>query len=211
MPKDKQPAPSGEGKLDKYYGLKRQAVEDLVTADPSNSPPVSPAERRKYRTGGKGIHLADGLKIFLIKGWFAGVVCYFFIWGLSAMVPDQWDLMLITAIALGLVTDLLQNPILRYYAKTPGANNRWMMFPKKGFVSMPLNLLYSAWLVFCTAAAYAALNNLLVQSTGHADAGLGIGPVLFGALTAGWDLLFLTFKKIVADARAKVEGGGHRV
>ena len=34
-----------------YYQLKTQAIEDLVTANESNSPEVSPEELRKYQSG----------------------------------------------------------------------------------------------------------------------------------------------------------------
>ena len=56
-----------------YYKLKKQAVEDLVTASPENSPPVSKAELRKYHAA-PGIKISDTVKAILIKFWFAGVI-----------------------------------------------------------------------------------------------------------------------------------------
>ena len=65
-----------------YYKLKTKAVKDLVEADESNSPEVSEEELNKYRSGPK-LNVADWVKLLLLKWWFAGAVCFFFIWGLS--------------------------------------------------------------------------------------------------------------------------------
>ena len=198
-----------------YYKLNVRAVEDLVTADESNSPPVSAKELRKYR-GKRDIHLADWLKAVLIKSWFAGVVCYFILWGLGAFLPSQLDQLTVTAVALGLVTDLLQNPLLRFSASPAGANDRWMFWPRKGFISLPVHILYAALLVFCVVKTYESIN-LGLTALGAADTLLGVGPILFGLFTAGWDLLFIALKKmllrIVQDARRQVgpppKGGSH--
>ena len=57
-----------------YYRLKTKAVDDLVGANVSNSPPVSEKELRKYRKT-RWLHLSAGVKAFLIKWWFVGAVC----------------------------------------------------------------------------------------------------------------------------------------
>ena len=111
-----------------YYRLNVKAVEDLVGANAENSPKVSEEELRRYRSGPK-TRLADWVKAVLIKVWFAGAVCFFFLWGLGTYVSDQLDQILILGVALGLVTDLLTNNLYRFYAKPAGANDRWMMFP----------------------------------------------------------------------------------
>ena len=111
-----------------YYRLKTEAVEDLVTANEENSPPVSAAELRKYRSGPQ-IKLADWVKVLLLKFWTGGMICYFFIWGLSTFTLNQWDHLLVLGIALGTVTHLITNNILRFIAATPGLYDRWMMFP----------------------------------------------------------------------------------
>ena len=132
-------APEKERDAAEYYRLNTRAIDDLVTASPENSPKVSEEELRKYRSGPK-IRLKDWLKMLLIKWWFAGAVCFFFLWGLGLFVQNQENQLLILGIALGMITDLLVNPILRYYAKTPGSNDRWMMVPRKGAPGMVLNV-----------------------------------------------------------------------
>ena len=193
--------------MSEYYRLNTQAVEDLVTADESNSPPVSAAELRKYRSGPR-VTMADWAKALLIKCWFAGAVCFFFLWGLGIYVTDYWDQLLILGVALGIVTDLLTNNLFRFYAKTPGANDRWMMFPQKKFITLFLNVLYAFLVLACVVMTYQAVNALLVAITGARDTvPLGVGPILFGVFVTAWDQLFITMKrtliKIFRDARKR--------
>ena len=193
--------------MSEYYRLNTQAVEDLVTADESNSPPVSAAELRKYRSGPR-VTMADWAKALLIKCWFAGAVCFFFLWGLGIYVTDYWDQLLILGVALGIVTDLLTNNLFRFYAKTPGANDRWMMFPQKKFITLFLNVLYAFLVLVCVVMTYQAVNALLVAITGARDTvPLGVGPILFGVFVTAWDQLFITMKrtliKIFRDARKR--------
>ena len=168
-----------------------------MTADVSNSPKVSEAELRKYRSGPR-IHLKDWVKAVLIKWWFAGAVCFFFYWGLGMMVQNQENQLLSLGLALGFVTDLLVNNIFRYYEKTPGANSRWMMFGKKKFVSLPLNVLYGFLLLALVVMTYNTINSIVAASTGETDkVALGVEPLLFGLFTVGWDLLLLGAKRLI--------------
>ncbi len=191
-----------------YYRLNTKAVDELVSANKENSPPVSPAELRKYQSGPR-IKTAEWVKAVLLKAWFAGMVCFFFLWGLGTYVSDQLDMLFIVGLALGFVMDLLENPIFRYYAKTPGGNDRWMMFPQKRFVSLPLNVLYGFWLLFCVVTTYNAANAVILSFTKAQDTiPLGVEPILFGIFTMGWDMLFLAVKRtinhILADAKNSV-------
>ena len=191
-----------------YYRLKTQAVEDLVTANAENSPEVSREELRKYTSRGR-LRLADWVKLLLIKWWFAAAVCFFFLWGLGTMVPNQLDLMVITAVALGFVTDLLTNNALRFFAKEKGANDRWMMHPRKGFVSLPLNVLHGCVVMFLVYTAYNALNAAWITLNGLETEAvpLGVEPVGFGLLCLAADLALIGMKhlllRIVADAKRK--------
>ncbi len=194
-----------------YYRLNTKAVDDLVNATAENSPPVSREELKKYRAGGK-LTIADWLKAVLIKAWFGGVVCYFVVWGLGIYVHDQLDLLLIAGIALGFVTDLITNNIFRFIAKPSGANDRWMMFPRKKFITLPLNILYAYLLLFCVVLTYQLIFLAIISFTGARDTvPLGVGPILFGAFTTAWDLLFLAMKRlavrILADAKEKAGYG----
>lgn len=189
-----------------YYKLNIKAVDDLVNATEENSPPVSRQELLRYQSAAAGVKMAGWVKAVLIKAWMAGIVCFFFIWGIGMYVSDQLDLLAITAAALGFVTDILTNNIFRFIAKPENANDRWMMFPPKKFVSLPLNVLYAFVLMFCVVQTYNAVNIVIVALTGtEAAAPLGVGPIMFGLFTMGWDMLFIgmkrLFKRILADAK----------
>ena len=180
-----------------YYKLKTKAVNDLVTADESNSPEVSREELNRYKSGPK-LQIADWVKLLFIKGWFAGAVCFFFIWGLGGSVADQLDLILITGLALGAVTDLLTNPVLRFFEKTPGDHSGWMMFPRKGFITLPLNVIYGYVITILVFLIYSAINTIASNVTGNWDVvTLGVEPVLFGVFCLCVDLLLLQVKHLL--------------
>ena len=193
-----------------YYKLNLKAVDDLVTADESNSPKVSEAELRKYRSGPK-VTLSDTVKALLIKFWFAGATCFFFLWGLGNAVNHWLDQLVVLGLALGAVTDLLTNNLYRFIARTPGGNDRWMMFPRKAFYTLPLNIVYAYLLLFLVVTTYNAVNAAIL-GLGLAQGGtpLGVGPILFGVFTAAWDTLLIqikrTGKSVVADAKRGAKG-----
>ena len=192
-----------------YYKLNTKSVDDLVNATPENSPEVSKEELKKYRSK-SGIHLPGWLKAVLLKAWFAGAACFFIFWGLGLYVTNLLDMMLVFGIALGLVTDLLVNSILRFAAATPGENDGWMMFPRKGMGAFFLNILYAFALLFCVYSLYQIINTAIVGITGQADTvPVGVEPVLFGLFYTGFDLLFVGVKhlarRILADARASAK------
>ena len=188
-----------------YYKLNLRAVDDLVTADKSNSPPVSEAELRKYRSGPR-VRLSDWAKALLIKIWFNGATCFFFLWGLGTYLNHWLDQLIVLGLALGAVTDLLTNNVYRFYARTPGANDRFMMFPQKGFWTLPLNIIYAFLLLFCVVTTYNVINLALRRLGGGM---LGVGPILFGAFTTAWDTLLikirLTARQMLRDAMPRRE------
>ena len=188
-----------------YYKLKTQAVKDLVEADESNSPEVSEEELAKYRSGPK-FKVADWVKLLFIKFWFAGAVCFFFIWGLSGYMADYLDTLFVTAIAMGIVTDLLTNNALRFFAATPGANDRYIMVTKRGFISFFLNILYAFVVMFLVYLMYAVINFTIIRITGETDTiPLGVGPILFGLFYLGADLLLIKCKHTIVDIVRKAK------
>lgn len=203
--KRQEPAREPERDAAEYYRLKKQAVEDLVTADESNSPAVSREELDKYRSR-RHRKLPMWLKAALIKAWFYGSVCFFFIWGLGGYLADQLDLFFVTAIALGMVTDLLINTLFRYYAETDGANDRWMMIPRRGVAGFFLNIVYAFVVLALVVLVYNVINRLILSVTHETDTiPLGVGPILFGLFYMGIDTGLIALKhllgRIVADAK----------
>lgn len=193
-----------------YYQLKTKAVKDLVTADESNSPRVSQEELNKYR-GRMRKKLPQWLKVSLVKAWFYGSVCFFFLWGLGGYMADMLDLFFVTAIALGMVTDLLINTLFRYYAETDGANDRWMMIPRRGVAGFFLNILYAFLVLGLVDMVYNVVNIAILSVTHAADSvPLGVEPILFGLLYMGIDTGCIALKhllgRIVTDAKQKASG-----
>ena len=188
-----------------YYKLKTKAVDDLVNANAENSPPVSQKELRKYHAQ-KKLNLADWVKAVLLKAWLSGIVCYFILWGLGPYLLNQWDMLLVAGAALGFVTDLITNNILRFIANPAGAYDRFMMFPKKSFWTLPLNLVYAFVLLLLVVMTYNGINTLLSGPDGQAA--LGVEPILFGVFVMGWDMLFIGCKRmirnVISDAKKSV-------
>lgn len=185
-------------KQSEYYKLNTRAVEDLVTADESNSPQVTEEELRAYRSGPKR-RIPGWVKILFVKFWFAAATCFFFIWGLGGYLADLLDLLFVTGMALGIVTDLLTNPVLRFFERTPGDHSRWMMIPKKGYISFPLNILYAYVVLFMVFMLYNGINFACLWITGTENViFLGVEPVLFGLFYLGFDLLFIQIKERIA-------------
>ncbi len=186
-------------KQSEYYRLKTEAVNDLVTANEENSPEVSEEELRAYRSGPK-LKVADWVKMLFIKFWFAAAVCYFFLWGLGGFVSSMLDLLFITGFALGVVTDLLTNPVLRFFEKTKGENARWMMVTRKSFSGLFLNIFYGYLVLFLIYTAYSGINRAIVGVTGAADTvPLGVEPILFGLFYLGFDLLLIKMKHVAVQ------------
>ena len=199
-----------------YYKLNTKAVNDLVEADESNSPPVSQEELQRYRHGPrlKKPKIGAALRAFIVKWWFAGAVCYFFWWGLTMYVGSALDLFFIVSIALGIVTDVLTNSVLR----AMGGNDRFMVFPRNTILSLFLNIVYSFILMLFVRTTYVAINVAWTAFSGNEDALLlDVAPITFGIFVAGWDMVFLMMKRglqhIVGDAKAqagtKVRGEPH--
>lgn len=186
-------------KQTEYYRLNTQAVDDLVSASEENSPEVSEEELRAYRSGPK-MKVADWVKMLFIKAWFAGAVCYFFIWGLGGFLASELDILVVTGFALGAVTDWLTNPVLRFFEKTPGENARWMMVARKSVSGLFLNILYGYVLLLLVYGLYNVINLAAARVTGTADqVFLGVEPVLFGVFCLGFDLLLLQLKRALSQ------------
>ena len=204
MAKKKTPAPEDGD----YYRLHTKAVDDLVNANAENVPEFSREELNRYRGRWAGFRLSEAAVALLVKAWFAGSVCFFIFWGLGNYVADLLDLLLIFGLALGMVTDLLTNNALRFFAKTEGAYDGWMMFPEKKYATFFLNMIYALILLFCVYLWYGVINTLLAAAlgTGENSTPLGVGPILFGLFYACFDLLFIGMRRMMqrmlADAKA---------
>ena len=193
------------------YNLKSDAVDALVNADSEDTPEFSQEELDKYRSR-KGKGVPETVKVLFIKAWFSGAVCFFFLWGLGTYIGSMIDMLFILGVALGIVTDLLVNNTLRFIEKTEGANDRFMMFPKKCTRNLFLNVFYSFLIVGSVYSLYNLINSVIITITGNADTvPLGVEPILFGLFCLLFDMLFVTVKNgiigIFEQAKEKVRNG----
>ena len=199
------------GKPDKsaaeYYQLKTDAVNQLVNANVTNTEEIPEKELKKYRRKSL-LNMPEGLKYFLLKAWFAGVICWFFLIGLGSYGIASLDMIVIMGIVTGLIWDLPVNIYIRLKAEEKDYG-RWMMFPKTGVGAGICNALYGLVLVGLVAGTYAVINRILYAA--GSEQALSVGPILFGLLTAGWDWILLRFKtlgrNILSDAREKAGSG----
>ena len=207
--KGKEIKEKGEVSAD-YYDLHSGAIDDLVNATEENSPEVSEEEIAKF-TGKKVKFKGTPLiKAILIKWWFAGCVCFLFLWGLGLYITDMLDQLFILGLAGGVFTDLLVNNVLRFIESSKGANDKYMMFPDKRYRNFIFNIIYSFVILFFVMTVYAAINAAAAGISGAPDMlALGVEPVLYGALYTLFDMLLIKMKNvfsgIVKDAREKVK------
>ncbi len=192
-----------------YYKLKTKAVDDLVTANKENSPKVSAEELKKYKSG-PGFTVPQFVKGLLIKLWFYGAVCFFIFWGLGVYIPGIYDMLFLLAVVMGMVNDLLVNNIFRYFEETPGANDRFMMFPKKGYATFIWNILYAFVILFFVYTLYNLINGTVVAISGEVDTvPLAVEPILFGTFCTFFDMLFIGMKRmffrVIQDAKDSVK------
>lgn len=191
--------------INKNYNLKSDAVEELLDAESGDVPAYSQEELDRYR-GRRGLKIPGTVKVLFIKAWFAGAVCFFFLWGLGTYIGSLLDMLFIMGVALGIVTDLLTNNVIRFIEETEGDNNHWLMYHKKGAVSLFVNILYAFVIIICVYMIYNLINFGLISITGAVDTiPLGVEPILFGVFCMMADLLFLGAKNlllsILADAK----------
>lgn len=179
------------------YELKSEAVETLAGADSSPTPEYSKEELERYK-GKKKFKIPAPVKILFLKAWFAGAVCFFFLWGLG--LTNLLDTLFVLGVAIGLVTDLLVNNVIRFLEAFPGEHEEWMLFPKKGMVSFFLNLIYGFVIAFCVYLLYSLINFAIMSLTGNTETlPLGVEPVLFGIFCMGIDMLFVGIKRLIVN------------
>lgn len=193
-------AKGGEDPTTDLYKLKPQAVEDLVTADETNAPPVSKEELERYGGRKKG-GVPTWLKIGFVKLWFPGAVFYFI--AMSLGIQNRLDLTVILGVVVGMVSDLLTDNVIRFMAPTEGEYDHFLMFSKKRYITFVLNIVYAVALcgmVFYGVYSLAGLAVDLNADPRTLMADLIMGPVGFGLFYMLCDMLFLGVKHLIKKA-----------
>lgn len=183
--------------IENYYDLKTDAVDRLVNASDSDATEVGTDAPDPYKMGFLS-RVPNWLKAIFIKFWFNGAVCFFFIWGLSAYIDGTWTLVLITGLAMGIVTDILVNNIFRFTQSDERENDKWMMIPQKGFWTFFVNILYALFVVVLIVLIYNGVNLLLIhaQNLSETDVPFSVEPFSFGLIYLLVDLAFIWIKNL---------------
>lgn len=222
-----------ETTIEDFYDLKVDKVDELVAAlkddtaefdgeismnindctgvyDPKN---VKRSGKQKQFDPYKGDFLGRVpvcIKGLFIKFWFAGMVCYFIMFGISS-VEDDLDKLVLLGAVLGLVVDILVNPALRFIETDKHEYNAYMMFPFpfKAFWTFFTNIIYYVIVVICVNYCYYGLDMLLNSIYGRTDyIAVGVEPLLFGVFAVMVDMVFIGIKDLIvflAKKRKKEE------
>ena len=205
--KHQPPVDRAEDRLDKPYELKSEAVDRLANAHKGEFKSTLRDPGKQYRSSVLD-KIPFWVKAIFMKFWFNGAVCYFIYWGLGLFVSNLENMILVMSISLGIVTDILVNNAFRFFASTPGENDKWMMLPKKKLANLFLNVVYSFVILIAVVWLYNSINAVINAIHGTVgEVFLGVEPILFGLFYVIIDLALIGMKNlmisIVNDAKKK--------
>lgn len=210
-----------ETTIEDFYDLKVDKVDELVAAlkdenhefDNDLSMYISdctgidePGNRTRsgkkkqfdpYKTDFLG-KVPTWVKALVIKFWFAGMVCYFIMWGIH--LDDALDSLVLTGAVMGIIVDILVNPLFRYLETDRREYNAYMMFPFpfKAFWTFFANILYYVFVLVCVNYCYFGLNMLCNYAAGTTDyIHVGVEPLLFGVFAVIVDMVFIGIKDLI--------------
>ncbi len=197
-------------KIENYYNLKVKETDELVEALKGNNvsaeaPTTDIYEITGEETKGKSskaknfdpykrdklAFLPVWLKAIFIKWWFAGAVCYFMVFGLFNSM-NALDNMVLTGLVLGIITDIMVNPIFRLIESDEKEYNDYIMFP------FP----FKAYWTFLANGVYyiivLVLVGLLYELIGkYISADVAVEPLLFATFCLIIDMAFIGVKDAV--------------
>ena len=196
-----------ETTIEDFYDLKVDKVDELVAAlkgeDTSEFGEVtmniseivgdgknSSKEFNPYRTDFLA-RVPTFLKAFFIKWWFAGVVCFFINMGLGVYISAAADIILLDGVCLGLIVDVLVNPLLHFMETDKREYNDYMMFPFpfKAYWTFFTNVLYYLIIAFAVNYVYFFINEFLFS--------LPIEPLSWGLIVLMVDMAVIGIKDLV--------------
>ena len=193
------PKSNAEDKSTNPYELKSDAVERLANAHNKEFKSTLRDPGKEYRSS-RFDSIPFWVKAVFMKFWFNGAVCYFIYWGLGLFVSSLENMILVLALVLGMVTDILVNNAFRFFAPTDGANDKWMMFPKKKLINLFFNVVYSFVILIAVVWLYNSINVVLNAARGTVgEVYLGVEPILFGLFYVVIDLAFIGMKNLMVS------------
>lgn len=213
-----------ESTIENYYDLKVDKIDELVAAlksegtanegevaqeqpVPTNIAEITGEEEKKggskkskefdpYRRHFLAF-LPAWVKAVFIKWWFAGAVCFFIMWGIGL---KDLDAVLLVGVVLGIVVDVLVNPIFRMLESDKKEYNYYIMFPFpfKAFWTFFTNIIYYVVVALGINFCYLGVNQLinLIKNTTNVYY-IGVEPLLFGVFCLIADMAFIGIKDLI--------------
>ena len=195
-----------ETTIEDFYDLKVDKVDELVAAlkgeDTAEYGEVSmniseivgdgknsSKEFNPYRTDFLS-RVPAFVKALFLKWWFAGVVCFFVNMGLGPYISTD-DLLLLDGIVLGLVVDVLVNPLFRFMESDKREYNNYMMFPFpfKAYWTFFTNVLYYVGVALLVNVFYNIINEFMFS--------FSIEPLSWALIVLAVDMAFTGIKDLV--------------
>ena len=129
------------------------------------------------------------IKALFIKWWFVGAVTYFIVFGFGASFAPL-DMVIVVGIILGVVTDVLVNPIFFMMESDRHEYNAFIMFPFpfKKYWTFFANILYYIAVYIPVAYIYGAINKYWGN--------LPVEPVICGVFTLVIDMALIGIKDL---------------
>lgn len=208
-----------ETTIEDFYDLKVDKVDELVSIlkgeetesevsmnisdctgvdDPKNKTRFGKEKQFDPYKIDKFSRIPAWIKALFIKWWFSGLVCYFVMFGLNmSNRSDGLDSIVLCGLVMGLIVDILVNPLFRYMESDKKEYNAFMMFPFpfKAFWTFFTNLLYYVFVLVGVNYLYAGFNELINIIAGtKTNIYIGVEPLLFGLFSVIVDMAFIGIK-----------------
>lgn len=187
------------------YKINTSAVDRLVDANKGKVQKVDDTEVNQYKSG-KLQRIPTFIKAIVVKWWFAGASCFFFLWGLGSVIQDQLALLFVFAFGLGVITNYLTNNFLRFLESSRQEYDKWIVFPWRKWWTIFLDVAYSFVLLFSVVRTYDLINIIIINSRGldPTSVPLGVEPLLFGVIYVVYDLIVVWLRNLIVFIIKKI-------
>lgn len=207
-----------ESTIENYYDLKVDKIDELVAALKGSEPSGEQEQISLKISDCTGEDVKDSkkhekefdpykvdklsrvpcwLKAIFIKFWFAGAVCYFIMMGTGL---KDFDGIVVTGVVLGVIVDVLVNPLFGYMQSDKREYDKYIMlpFPFKKFWTFFVNIIYYIGVLFVVNYCYLGINLMCNAIAGTSLMYyVGVEPLLFGVLTLVADMFFIGIKDLI--------------
>ena len=197
-------------KIQNYYDLKIKETDELVEVLKTSSASQQPistdiqeitgedvsSKSKKARNFDPYKHdklsfIPAWIKAIFIKWWFAGAVCFFMVFGLFNSMAAL-DNMVLTGIVLGVITDVMVNPIFRLMESDVKEYNNFMMFPFpfKAYWTFLANMVYYVIVLILVGFTYEFIGTYISHN-------IAVEPLLFGTICVIVDMAVIGIKDAI--------------